>query len=35
MLPRTVGVSLALVPENSKEQSVMYRPQRLIVAAEW
>ncbi|CAB1106336.1 unnamed protein product [Ectocarpus sp. CCAP 1310/34] len=30
-----VGVFLALVPDNSKEQSVVYRPQRLIVTAEW
>ncbi|CAB1102435.1 unnamed protein product [Ectocarpus sp. CCAP 1310/34] len=29
------GVFLALVPDNSKEQSVVYRPQHLIVAAEW
>ncbi|CAB1114754.1 unnamed protein product [Ectocarpus sp. CCAP 1310/34] len=29
------GAFFALVPYNSKEQSVVYRPLRLIVAAEW
>ncbi|CAB1102245.1 unnamed protein product [Ectocarpus sp. CCAP 1310/34] len=31
----SVDVFLALVPDDSKEQSMLYRPQRLIVAAEW